>query len=270
MSGRYRAIAVGVLMIASGVAIRGADIFAQLGIPVQSAQQAAVAIISNGVSNPGLPSASFKLLPPPVRAELATAGVAWLKTYTASADFKARYDSLRQTHKPQAPQFEGTPDDELKKEDEEQKRQADESRQALATLPAEQRRAVEQALAASAAALAKMNTPEQRKLRLDAIRAYRAERAKEFELAMANWQREYPDHPGPAIAKRLREFLAVSADVDFDAPLKTQDGRSRFENPAYEAKSAPWKLCYRAGREATTAARAAVSQWLTEIDGARR
>jgi hypothetical protein len=245
-----------------------ADIFAQLGIPVATAEQAAITIVSNGIHNPGLPSASFKLLSPSARAELATAGVTWLKTYTKSAAFKTQYDNLRATHKPQAPQFEGTPEEELERADGEQKQQAEESKRAIASLPDDQRRALERALAESAAAVAKLNTPEQRKLRLDEIRAVRAERTKEYEQAVANWQRTYPDEPSPAIARRLRDFLAVSADVDFAAAVKpTEDGsRVRFENPAYEAKSAPWKLCFRAGREATAAARAAIAAWLRDLD----
>ena len=242
-----------------------ADIFAQLGIPVEAARQAAATIISSGIYNPGLPTASFKLLSAATRAELATAGVGWLKTYTTSADFKARYDRIRETHKPQPPEFEGTPEEELKKAADEQKQQAEESKQAIASLPEEQRKALEQALAASAAAVAKMNTPEMRKVQLDGIRAARAEMRAQYEQDLANWRGQYPDNPAPAIARRLREFLAMSADVDFAAPLTTQDGRSRFTNPAYEAKSAQWKMCYRAGREATTAARAAVSAWLKEL-----
>jgi hypothetical protein len=113
--------------------------------------------------------------------------------------------------------------------------------------------------------VAQMDTPEMRKTRLDAIKMMRAERTKQYEQELANWKREYPDDPAPAIAKRLREFLAMSADVDFAATLKNQDGRMLFENPAYEAKPAQWKMCYRAGREATTAARAAVSAWLKEL-----
>jgi len=252
-------------------AVQAADIFAQLGIPVKTAEQAAVTIISNGIHNPGLPSASFKLLPPAVRAQLATAGVDWLKAYTKTPEFKAHYDNLRQTHKPQPPQFEGTPEEELKRADDERKQEAEESKRAIATLPEDQRRALEQTLAASAAALAKLDTPEQRKLRLDEIRAARAARVKEYDQSVESWRRAYPDDASPAIARRLREFLAASADVDFDAVVKpTEDGsRLRFENPGYEAKSAPWKLCYRAGREATLAARSAVTGWLREIDAAR-
>ena len=268
---RLVAAVAGVGVCAAVAVTSAADIFAQLGIPIASAEHAAVTIISNGIHNPGLPSASFKLLPPAARAELATAGVGWLKTYTTSAAFKGRYDNLRETHRPQPPQFEGTPEDELKRADDEQKQQAEESKRAIASLPEEQRRALEQALAASAEALAKMNTPEQRKLRLDEIRTARAARTRAHEQAVANWQREYPDNASPAIARRLREFLTVSADVDFAAEVKpTEDGsRTRFVNPAYEAKSAPWKLCFRAGREATTAARAAVAAWLKESEAAR-
>ena len=262
---------VAVLVLGLLAAPQAADIFAQLGVPVQTAQQAAVTIISNGLHNPGLPAASFKLLPPPARAQMATAGIAWLKSYTRSAEFKAQYDALRQTHKPRPPAFDGTPEEELRRADEEQKQQAEESRRAIAGLPEEQRRALEQALATSAAALEKMNTPEQRKLRLDEIRAARAERTGEYTDALASWQRAYPDDPSLPVARRLREFLAVSAEVDFDAALtSTEDGRARFANPAYEAKSAPWKLCFRAGREATTAARAAVTEWVREIEAARR
>ena len=263
-------VAAGVFALGVTAASVGADLFAQLGIPVKSAEQAAVTIISNGIHNPGLPSASFKLLPPAARAGLATAGVDWLKAYTTSAAFKAQYENLRETHRPQPPAFEGTPEEELKRDEDERKREAEESKRAIASLPEEQRRALEQALAASAAALAKLETPEQRRLRLADIRAARAERTKEYEEAVASWRREYPDDPAPAIARRLREFLAVSADVDFAAALKTsEDGRTRFENPAYEAKSAPWKLCFRAGREATTAARGAVAAWLKDLDAAR-
>jgi uncharacterized protein YchJ len=40
----------------------------------------------------------------------------------------------------------------------------------------------------------------------------------------------------------LREFLALSATVDFTAKLtKAADGRMRFENADYERKDGQWK-----------------------------
>jgi hypothetical protein len=104
-------------------------------------------------------------------------------------------------------------------------------------------------------------------MRLDEIRAERDTRQKEYDAAVAKWKQDYPDDPRPLVARRLREFLQLSADVDFNAKLKTAEGRTLFENPAYQAKSSQWKMCFRAGREATGAARAAVQAWLTELGG---
>jgi outer membrane PBP1 activator LpoA protein len=171
---------------------------------------------------------------------------------------------VRDSHKPQPPQFAGTPEDEIKKADEEQKQQAEESRKAIASLPADQRAQLEASLTAM---LTQMNTPEMRKVRLDTVIADRAERTAQYREAITNWTRDYPERPAPLIAKRLREFLAVSADIDFTATLTPRNGKLIFENADYEQKPAQWKMCYRAGKEATTAARAAAQAWLKELGG---
>ena len=155
----------------------------------------------------------------------------------------------------------------MKKADEEQKRQAEDSKKALAALPAAQRAQIEEAMKAAQAIIAQQNTPEMRKIRLDGIKAERAERTKQYEQELATWKRDYPESAAPVIAKRLREFLAASADVDFSAKLVSREGRMVFENAAYEQKPSQWKMCYRAGKEATGAARAAVQAWLKELGG---
>ena len=258
-------VAIGVCLSTLGIAAHAQDVLSQLGITPLAARVAVDSVISSGIHNPGLPAKAFKLLPPAARAQLATAGVAWLKTYTASAEFTREYALVRQAHKPTPPRFDGTPEDELKKADEEQARQADESRKAIAALPAEQRAQIEQAMNAAQAMTAQMNTPETRKIRLDAIAGGRADRTKDYEQALAAWTRDYPENPAPVIVKRLREFLVVSADVDFAAALTSRNGRMVFENPAYEEKPAQWKICYRAGKDATLAARAAVQAWLQQL-----
>jgi len=245
--------------------VAAADVLSQLGITPDAAKEAAASIISGGIFNPGLPAAAFKLLPPPARAEAAAAGVAWLKAYTATPEFAQRYAKIRETHKPAAPVFEGTPEEELKKQSDEQKQAAEESKQAIASLPPDQRKALEDALKSTTEMIAAMDTPEQKQIRLEAIKAMRTERAQQYQQALTNWQREYPESPKPMIARRLREFLALSTDVDFAAELKSDGGRMLFANPAYQAKSAQWKMCFRAGKEATTAARAAVKAWLKEL-----
>lgn len=248
-------------------AAAGADILSQLGITLDAAREAVGSVITAGVYNPGLPAQAFKLMPPAARAQAATAGVAWLKTYVSSADFTRQYLQVRESHKPEAPVYDVTPEQELQKAEQEQRQQLEESKRVLAALPAEQRKAVEEAIKNAADLAAKMDTPEQHKARLGMITAERADRVKEYEAALAKWKQEYPDDPKPLVARRLREFLQLSADVDFAAKLRTQDGRSVFENPAYQAKSSQWKMCFRAGREATAAARTAVQAWLTELGG---
>jgi hypothetical protein len=251
----------------AGAVALAADVLSQLGITLEAAKEAVDSVINSGVYNPGLPAAAFKLMPAATRAEVATAGIAWLKTFTASPDFKAQYAQIRNTHKPPAPEFPGTPEDELKKADDDQMRQAEESKKAIAALPADQRARIEESLKAAQAMVAQQNTPEMRKIRLDGLKAIRAERTKQYEQELATWNRNYPESAAPVIAKRLREFLAASADVDFTATLVSKNGRMVFENAAYEQKPSQWKMCYRAGKEATGAARAAAQAWLKELGG---
>ena len=125
----------------------------------------------------------------------------------------------------------------MKKADEEQKQQAEDSKKALASLPADQRAKIEEAMNAAQAMAAQMNTPEMRKMRLDGIKAERADRTKQYEQELATWKRDYPESAGPVIAKRLREFLAASADVDFAAKLTSRNGKMVFENPRRTSRS---------------------------------
>jgi len=257
-----------VVMIAFCVAVAAADdLLPRIGVTPAAAKEAVGSIINSGIINPRLPSGAFKLLSPEARADAATAGVAWLKAYVGTAEFKQQYAKIRANRKPEPPPFEGTPEDELKKADAEQAQQAEDSKKALASLPPEQRKQIEDAMKQAQDMAAKMDTPEMRKMRLDAIKAKRDQETRDHQKTLADWQRDFPENPNGAVAKRLREFLAGTADIDFNAKTKPVDGRLLFENSTYQNKPEPWKLCYRAGKEATTAARAAVQAWLKELGG---
>src|SRR5262245_17593651 len=203
---RIAGYAVALLALASPAALAD-DVLSELGITLTAAKEAVGSIITAGVYNPGLPAQAFKLMPPAARAQAATAGITWLKTYVASPDFTKQYLHVRESHKPDQPAFDTTPEQELQKDDDEQKQQLEESKRVIAGLPPEQRKAMEEALKNAADVAAKMNTPESRKTRLDAIRIERTARMKEYEDALAKWKQEYPDDPTPLVARRLREFL---------------------------------------------------------------
>lgn len=89
-----------------------------------------------------------------------------------------------------------------------------------------------------------------------------------YKQEVANWEKEYPVDPKPFIVKRLREFLALSATVDFTAKVsKSRDGMMRFDNAAYESRDGRWKYMYRAGKPAVDAARVAAQEWLKTLGG---
>ncbi len=263
----WKHVVVAVVLAAPIGAVAAADALSQIGLTAEATKEAIGSIISAGVYNPGLPAKAFRMLPPAARAQAVTSAAGWVKTYTTTPDFKTQYTRVRQTHKPEAPTWDATPEQELQKAEDEQKKQFEQSKQAIASLPAEQRKQLEEAMKSAAEMTAKMNTPEMRKMHLDSIKASRAQETKAYEDEVAKWKQDYPEDPKPVIVKRLKEFLALSANVDYSAKLKTQESSSTFENPDYQAKPSQWKICYRAGREATTAARAAAQAWLTELGG---
>ena len=75
---------------------------------------------------------------------------------------------------------------------------------------------------------------------------------------------ELKDYKG-IIVKQLKQFLDLSATVDFNAQTVQKGNKLVFVNPAYEAKSSAWKLCFRCGKEAVTGARKFAQQWLNEL-----
>jgi len=87
-----------------------------------------------------------------------------------------------------------------------------------------------------------------------------------YEEEVDRWEKEYPSDYKKMITSRLEEFLQVTADVDFNAQLKEEYRLKKFVNPAYEKKSAEWKMAYRAGKPAVEAARAFAKAWLAELN----
>lgn len=77
-------------------------------------------------------------------------------------------------------------------------------------------------------------------------------------------EKKYPTDPNELVKTRLKDFLAISATVDFDAQLTSY---RTFVNSEYEKKSSEWKMCYRAGKEVVEAARIEAQKWLDELNG---
>lgn len=82
------------------------------------------------------------------------------------------------------------------------------------------------------------------------------------QINKADDEKRFPADANVLIKQRLKEFLDVSATVDFDARLNG----SMFANPEYEAKSDQWKMCFRAGKAVVEAAREEAKAWLKELE----
>ncbi len=88
------------------------------------------------------------------------------------------------------------------------------------------------------------------------------DKAIDKQLNKADDEKKYPADANELIKQRLKEFLSISATVDFDAKLNG----SMFANPDYEAKDGQWKMCFRAGRGVVEAAREEAQAWLKELE----
>jgi hypothetical protein len=203
----------------------------------------------------------FLALPPGARVAVVNELVVWAKAYFNSAAFKQAWASERDRAKPHLA-TRATIEDEVKAQVAEQQKAVDEARKALPLLSPADRVKMEQQIKQMEAMV---KDPAQQALMRQMVLADRADQDKRYQDDVKRWQEQYPADHNVLLAKRLRDFLAVSADVNFNAALVTTGRVRRFADPQFEEKPPEWKMCYRAGREATQAARAAATAWLKEL-----
>ncbi len=265
--GRTIAVVAAAVLMTGGLV--AADALTQLGLTPAAAKEALMAGIGSGWLNYSLAAPAFRAAPEALRVELAGGAIQWAKVYTASPDFQASYAKLREIRKPSAPVFTGTPEEEFARERERQATEraqgAEEMKKAMASMPPDQRKQMEEAIKQAADVMKQMDTPEMRKMMIDGLRMQREQRTRDYQQELSRWKDDYPESPAPLIARRITAFLDTSADVDFDAVLLQKNGKMRFVKDAYESKPSEWKLCYRAGKAPVAAARAAAQAWLKEL-----
>jgi hypothetical protein len=251
-------IGTSAILLASAVILAQA-LPGQLGLGLTDAQNYFLDAIAQGGVSYGSAGKAFVALSTAARVTVVREGLAWARAYSDSAAFKTAYDKRRDQQKPEAPTFEGTVDQVLQKKQNEQKKQLADSRAMLAQLPADQRAQLETVFKQTET---QMNDPAYLAMMRQGIEMDRATAQKEYQSALADWQKNYPADSHVLVARRLQLFLTVSADVDFSAKIEGTGTGKRFVNPDYQQKPGDWKMCYRAGREPVDAARAAVSDWL--------
>lgn len=91
------------------------------------------------------------------------------------------------------------------------------------------------------------------------------EQQEEINRQVEEFSKDYPEDVQQYLKLKLKEFLELTNDIDFNAKLIQHKGKWKFENPEYEAKDYNWKKCFRAGKETIETARIFAKKWILEI-----
>jgi len=259
------------LVLAAGGRPAAQTALAQLGVT----EAAARTFVLNEIRGPATGRRSdiaiagtraFLKLPPAARAAAATGLFAWAKAYVNSPAFKVAYDGYRRDRIPQARQHALSVDEAVKQETDQLLAGMEQMRQGISGLPpADQTKVLEKLKEAQAM----LTNPDIIKARRAALEAERErESGGDAELARTV-EEEMPADPQRLFARRLREFLDVTADVNFSARTINLTGGTdglEFVDRADRQRHFMWQESALVGPEATAAARTAAQAWLNEID----
>lgn len=265
---RVGRIAVACALCAVVVAAVGAQsALVQLGLTESAARK----LLLDEIKSPSIDRRSplatagtraFFKLPAAARAAAASGLFAWAQAYVNTPAFKNAYAQHRRDVGADALTSTLTVDEEVQRKIDGELARLAEIRKETASLPSE----------AAAKMLDSLKAAEQNLRSPDMASAFR----QEIEAARGN-QREqtadltlkFPPDPEVLFARRLREFLDATADVNFSARMRSLDGGPDgmvFLDRADRKRHWIWQLAVIAGSEATSAARAAAQAWLKEIE----
>ncbi len=257
-----------VILLGAWVAVALAQgSMADFGLKATELEERIVESLANGYL-PAYPDKKvYKAASPTVQAAFVKNTLSWFKSYTESDAFKADYAKQREAAKPAAPESKGTADAQYAAFLEKQRQDIEKTKQDIAQMPPDmqkQMQAVVKQMEDNVAKSAK--DPQMAEIMKQSYEQERISGQQDYQERLATWEKKYPEDPKALVAARLRQFLEVSQDIPFDAQLVPKGKLMKFADPQYEAQTAEWKLCYRAGREPVQAARAFVGEWLSQIE----
>lgn len=251
---------------AVGAAAQG-DILTTLGTTWREVQDNVFSSVATGVPAAGAERAAFKAAAPEQRAAMVKGVAAIARTFVASHEFARRYALYREAQKPRRSAAARTGD-----EARTQQQEAIELavKQALANagqMPPESRAQLEASIADMRRQIAELNADPAYRAQVDAAAASAAaDDDADLARKLAVFESEFPEQVNELVRRRLRHFLLACGEVDFEARLEPGAGNTmRFIDAAHERRSSEWKMCYRAGRPAVAAARAAAAEWLKAL-----
>ena len=271
LSRRITAFVAVAVALAAGAGLVAQGALAQLGLTEAAARKFVLDDIKAPATGRTSPIAiagtrAFLKLPASARGPAATALFAWAKAYVNSPAFKASYDGYREDRTPQTRQYALTVEDAVKKNIDEQLAGLELMKQNIASLPPADQ---QQILATIKEGQAKLTSPETITMLRAALEAERAQERGNDASLIQRVEEETPADPQKLFARRLREFLDATADVNFSARTISLTGGPdgiEFLDKADRKRPWVWQEAVIVGPEATAAARAAAEAWLKEIE----
>ena len=258
-------------LLAVGAGLIAQSQLAQLGLTETAARSSVLNEIKGPAADRGAPievagTRAFLKLPPAARGPAATALFAWAKLYVSSPGFTASYNTYRNGRLPTERQYALSVDAQAKKEIAEQLAGFEQMRLAAEKMPPKDRDMMMEQVKQALANLTNPAYADKLRAQLTAERAQERGQASESAVEV---EATTPADPQKLFARRLREFLNATADVNFSARTISLTGGPdgiEFIDKADRAKPWMWQAAAIVGREATVAARAAAEVWLKEIE----
>jgi hypothetical protein len=201
-----------------------------------------------------------------------TALAAVVRTYAESNAFRERYALQRRADRPVEIKSTGATAADVDKQMSQSEQAMAQAQAALKDMPPEMRKMMEAMMKEAggaadfdaAMAEGQKGMKEGAAKQKEAIAKTNAEAARSQQSAKA-FDETYPANPEGLLARRLREFLDLTATVPDTAVLVPRGGKMVFADPVLEKKPDLWKQLYRAGKPARDAARAAAQRWLDAL-----
>jgi hypothetical protein len=264
---RFTVIITSITVIAAA-AVGAQNHLAQLGITEGRAREAVFdSFLTDTLSVAGK-SETFTAASAAARVALVNFALSLARTFAESDDFKRRYADHREANGPDPLPPIPTADEVLAKQRAGFEEQVEEMRKLFDQITPEQRATLEEGWTDMRRQLTEMETGPRRAELEKALRQQYDALTRERDAAMKELDAAWPPDHRTLVANRLRHFLDVSNDVVYDATLIEKDGRKVFADPALEARPKEWKMCFRAGKPATDAARAFAQKWLNDLAAA--